>query len=63
MKCVCIQEGQARLETTKKVIWVEPGQVHDIVLNEGGKIPAHFEKYVEPKPAKKGAGKESEETL
>lgn len=42
MKCQCIVAGMARIVGRAKPLWVEPGQIHDVELNEGNTVPGNF---------------------
>ena len=60
MLCRCIIAGTARIVGRAKPRWVEPGEIHDVVLNDGDGIPANFESAdapAPPPPPKRGRGK------
>ena len=57
MRCVCVDHGQVRLAKSGKIIWVEPGQEHDIQV-VGDAVPSHMKPVTEkPAEAEKSAEK------
>jgi len=64
MLCRCIIAGTAKIVGRERPLWVEPGQVHDVELNEGDRIPANFECADRPAPPpKKTRGRVKDEEL
>ena len=66
MLCRCTIAGTARIVGRDKPRWVEPGEVHDVVLNEGDAIPANFVSVDTPEPPappKKVRGKVKDDDL